>query len=63
MMSLGEIRLITEPPVQGRWYHIIETTYGAWLYGDQRGFRTRHHREHVDGDDKRPLLKADTIRR
>jgi hypothetical protein len=24
------------------------------LYGDARGFRTRHHREHVDGDYKAP---------
>lgn len=42
-------------PPQGkdyRWYHIILTTYGAWLYGDRRGFRTRHHREHVEGDYK-----------
>jgi hypothetical protein len=37
-----------------RWYHIILTTYGAWLYGDARGFRTRHHREHVEGDYKNP---------
>src|SRR5437763_7521183 len=37
-----------------RWYHVIVTTYGAWLYGDARGFRTRHHREHVEGDYKNP---------
>ncbi|HEX4128490.1 MAG TPA: hypothetical protein VHZ24_00505 [Pirellulales bacterium] len=36
------------------WYHVILTTYGAWLYGDPRGFRTRHHRERVEGDDKHP---------
>jgi hypothetical protein len=36
------------------WYHCIATTYGAWLYGDSRGFRTRHHREHVEGDYKNP---------
>ncbi len=36
------------------WYHVILTTYGAWLYGDARGFRTRHHREHVEGDYKNP---------
>jgi hypothetical protein len=28
--------------------------YGAWLLGDERGFRTRHHREHVEGDYKSP---------
>ncbi len=33
-----------------QWFHIILTTYGAWLPGDLRGFRTRHHREHVEGD-------------
>jgi len=36
------------------WYHVILTTYGAWLDGDARGFRTRHHREHVEGDYKNP---------
>ena len=36
------------------WHHIILTTYGAWLYGDPRGFRTRHHREHVIGDYNNP---------
>jgi hypothetical protein len=36
------------------WCHIIVTTYGAWLDGDARGFRTRHHREHVEGDYKAP---------
>src|SRR5262245_40423459 len=33
-----------------QWFHITTHTYGAWLYGDPRGFRTRHHREHVEGD-------------
>src|SRR4051794_5045986 len=37
-----------------QWYHIIITTYGAWLHGDERGFRTRHHREHIMGDYKCP---------
>ena len=37
-----------------RWFHCILTTYGAWLPGDPRGFRTRHHREHVEGDYKSP---------
>lgn len=36
------------------WFHIVLTTYGAWLRGDARGFRTRHHREHVEGDYKNP---------
>ena len=36
------------------WHHLILSTYGSWLYGDPRGFRTRHHREHVEGDYKNP---------
>lgn len=36
------------------WYHITGSTYGAWLRGDPRGWRTRHHREHVEGDYKSP---------
>jgi REP element-mobilizing transposase RayT len=36
------------------WYHLITHTYGTWLRGDPRGWRTRHHREHVDGDYKHP---------
>ncbi len=29
-------------------------TYGTWLPGDPRGFRTQQHREHVEGDYKKP---------
>ena len=36
------------------WYHCTCHTYAAWLYGDTRGYRTRHHREHVEGDYKNP---------
>ena len=36
------------------WYHCMSNTYGTWLPGDPRGFRTRHHREHVEGDYKSP---------
>jgi hypothetical protein len=42
------------PEMEGFWIHFVETVYGAWLYGDARGFRTRHHREHVEGDYKNP---------
>jgi len=35
-------------------YHITWGTYGSWLPGDPRGFRTRHHRQHVDGDYHHP---------
>ena len=40
--------------IEPRWFHCTTHTYGAWLYGDGRGFRTRHHREHVEGDYKNP---------
>jgi len=36
------------------WYHINGNTYGTWLPGDPRGWRTRHHRIHVEGDYKNP---------
>lgn len=36
------------------WYHCMGNTYGTWLPGDPRGFRTRHHREHIEGDYKNP---------
>jgi REP element-mobilizing transposase RayT len=36
------------------WYHVNGNTYGTWLRGDPRGWRARHHREHVDGDYKDP---------
>ena len=37
-----------------RWYHLTTHTYGVWLQGDPRGFRTRHGEEHVEGDYKNP---------
>lgn len=37
-----------------RWRHCMSSTYGTWLPGDPRGFRTRGHREHVEGDYQRP---------
>ena len=36
------------------WYHCVGSTYGTWLPGDPRGFRTFRHREHVTGDYKKP---------
>jgi hypothetical protein len=36
------------------WFHCTGRTYGTWLRGDPRGWRARHHREHVDGDYKNP---------
>lgn len=44
------------------WHHLILTTYGAWLPGDARGFRTRHHREHVDGDYRDPPPRLDYVK-
>ena len=32
------------------WYHVMDRTYGTWLPGDPRRFRTRHRRFHVEGD-------------
>ncbi|MEM6257296.1 MAG: hypothetical protein AAGI37_03160 [Planctomycetota bacterium] len=40
------------------WYHCMSNTYGTWLPGDPRGFRTRKHREHVGGDYKNPPPKG-----
>jgi REP element-mobilizing transposase RayT len=40
------------------WYHLIGHTYGTWLPGDPRGFRTLHHRQHITGDYKSPPPKG-----
>ena len=32
------------------WYHCVGNTYGTWLPGDPRGWHTREHRDHVEGD-------------
>ena len=36
------------------WYHVNGNTHGTWLRGDPRGWRARHHREHVQGDYRNP---------
>ncbi|XAL98464.1 transposase [Phycisphaeraceae bacterium D3-23] len=36
------------------WYHLIFNTRGSWLPGDPRGFRSRNHRKHSDGDYNSP---------
>jgi len=36
------------------WYRGGGCTYGTWLRGDPRGFRTFRHREHVEGDYRNP---------
>lgn len=44
---------MSKPLFQG-WYHCTLHTYGAWLRGEAKGWRARHHREHVEGDYKNP---------
>src|SRR5947207_15771461 len=53
-MGLRRKPMLGSPEMAGCWIHFVETLYGAWWYGDARGFRTRHHREHVEGDYKNP---------
>ncbi len=41
-------------PAWNNWYHVTVHVYGSWLRGDPRGWRARHHREHVEGDYRSP---------
>src|SRR2546430_1609317 len=34
-------------------YHCTGSTYGTWLRGDPRGWRSSKHHVHVDGDYKK----------
>ena len=45
-------------PPWNDWYHVTANTFGTWLRGDPRGWRARHHREHVDGDYTNPPPKG-----
>ena len=36
------------------WYHCTAHAYGTWLQDDPKGWRSRHHREHCEGDYKHP---------
>jgi hypothetical protein len=36
------------------WYHCTGSLYGNWLPGDPRGWRSRNHRIHVEGDYQTP---------
>jgi len=38
----------------GDWYHCNGSTYGQWLPGDPRGWRSEKHKTHVDGDYQSP---------
>lgn len=48
----------TAKPPWNNWYHVTVHAYGSWLRGDPRGWRSLHHREHVDGDYKNPPPKG-----
>lgn len=41
-------------PEDLKWFHVTLGTYGSWLPGDPRGFRTRRHRMDVEGDYRNP---------
>lgn len=36
--------------VMRKWFHVTFSTYGTWLPGDPRGFRTKGHKRHSSGD-------------
>ncbi|MBL4699963.1 MAG: hypothetical protein JKX85_01775 [Phycisphaeraceae bacterium] len=36
------------------WYHCNGNTYGTWLPGDPRGWRSVNHKIHVEGDYNSP---------
>jgi hypothetical protein len=40
------------------WYHAMGNTFGTWLPGDDRGWRSWRHREHCEGDYKHPPTAA-----
>jgi hypothetical protein len=44
----------TNPNAWHNFYHCVGGTYGTWLRGDPRGFRTWQHKHHVHGDYKTP---------
>jgi hypothetical protein len=43
-----------ERPDATWWFHVTGNTYGTWLPGDPRGWRSRGHRRHVQGDYRNP---------
>ncbi|WP_428938584.1 transposase [Fontivita pretiosa] len=56
MSARTHLRVATNP--WNDWYHVTVHAYGSWLRGDPRGWRSRHHREHVDGDYRHPPPKG-----
>ena len=57
-MSATDIHVSSNTKPWNDWYHVTVHAYGSWLRGDHRGWRSRHHREHVDGDYKNPPRKG-----
>ena len=37
-----------------KWHHVNGNTYGTWLHGNRRGWRSRHGRDNCVGDYKNP---------
>src|SRR3954470_12821909 len=42
------------PAPNKSWRHLILNTLSTWLHGDPRGFRSRNHELHSNGDYKHP---------
>ena len=57
-MQVDRIPRKESDPPWNDWYHVTVHVYGSWLRGDPRGWRSRHHREHVEGDYKNPPPKG-----
>jgi hypothetical protein len=56
---MGYQQAIMRPmPAWNNWFHCNGNTYGTWVRGDPRGWRSRKHHEHVDGHYKKPPPKG-----
>ena len=49
--AFGESRM---PQPELVWRHVVISTYGSWLPGDPRGWRSKQHRVHSSGDYRHP---------
>ncbi len=47
-------RIVESMKAWNDWYHASGHTYGTWLPGDPRGWRSKGHKRHVEGDYKTP---------
>jgi len=45
------------------WYHVNGNTYGTWLPGDPRGWRSYKHKRHVEGEYVQLHLRSHAPRR